>query len=146
MSRQTWGFTLEGVPGVKARARSVAGGRPRKEGRTETFERRVAGAALEEGIRWLKGFVFEVRISIYLPDFRAKDGDNIAKVILDGLQKAGPACLPNDDLFHVPHQEATLAGVDRGRPRTLVEVLRRPARGAEAGSPERHLFEAGAGR
>ena len=143
MSERSWSFEISGVPGVKERARAEGGRvRPRSTGKGRRFELLVAGAAIEAGVRWLEGFVFEVQVGIWLPDFRVKDGDNVIKAVLDGLQKAGAACLPGDDLFRVPRQTPFLGGVDRAHPRIKVEILRRRARGAEAGSPDRKLYEA----
>lgn len=138
MSGKAWRFEIEGTPQTKGRARhDPRTGGVRTPDRTRSFEQRIAGAALEAGVRYLDGFVFEVKVGIYLPTRRPKDTDNVLKVVLDGLQRAGAACLPNDDVFHVPRVEVVLLGVDRAAPRLEVEILRREARGDEGGTKKR---------
>lgn len=135
MSAKKWAFRIEGVPEVKGRAR-MEGGKVRTPTKTVGYEARVAGAAIENRVRWIDGYVFEVSIVVWLPDFRLKDGDNILKVILDGLQKGGARCLPGDDLFRVPKKTVEFGGVSRLKLGVDIEIIRRLARGSEEGSPE----------
>lgn len=122
----SWTLQVRGVPRTKARARrdgrSRAGGHFHTPDTTSDFEALVAGAAIEAGVKWEEGFSFAVEIEIWLPNRRAKDGDNVAKVVLDGLQKAGRRVLPSDDLFHVPRISVVLAGVSPARPRLEIRI------------------------
>ena len=128
--RNEWIFEVEGTPQPKERARQGQTGRGGKaKGKahffpataTVDYESKIAGAAMEAGLRWA-GLPFRVEVSVYVPDRIARDGDNILKSVLDGLQKAGPGALPGDDLFRVPEKEIRLGGIDRARPRIVVRI------------------------
>ena len=121
----TWRFTVEGTPQPKQRARhdrTRRGAAPRVDARTLTFEQRVAGAAIEVGVALPDGAAMRVHVDLWLPDHRSKDGDNIVKAVLDGLQKAGKLALPDDSLAYVPSGGWTLAGYSPRRPRTEIAI------------------------
>ena len=111
---RAWTFRVDGVPGTKGRPRFGLG-QARPEGRTVRYEQLVAGAAAVAGVRWAPDRAFSIHVRIWTPDRRVKDGDNVVKVILDGLQKAGAACLPDDGLACVPRGSWEGMGVDRRR-------------------------------
>lgn len=122
---RSWTFIVEGTPQPKQRARhdhKRRGAGPRVEAKTLNFEQRVAGAAIVAGVSMPEGGAMRVDVELWLPDRKAKDGDNIVKAVLDGLQKAGNLVLPDDSLRYVPRGAWALAGYSPVRPRTVVTV------------------------
>lgn len=109
-----WTFRIDGVPGVKGRPR-FGQGQAHGQTKSRRYEQLVAGAAAVAGVRWADDRAFAVHLRIWTPDRRTKDGDNIIKAVLDGLQKAGAACLPDDSLAHIPRASWEWMGVDRFR-------------------------------
>lgn len=116
-----WTFVVDGIP-TKDRARADRGRRPHPTPRTQLFEQAVAGAAIEAGVRWADGSAYSVVVAIFAPNRRRRDGDNVDKAVLDGLQRAGRRVLPDDDLMHVPNRHTYLAAIDRARPRIEITI------------------------
>jgi Holliday junction resolvase RusA-like endonuclease len=129
-----WLISVEGVIRTKERPRVGAQGQVYTTRTTREYEMEVAASALGAGVRWLDGFVFELTFKLWVPDRRSKDWDNIDKIWLDGLQRAGRLTLPVDDIFHIPVKHLHLTGIDKIRPRVELKISRRPAVGCEAGA------------
>lgn len=112
-------FTIPGcpVPWERVTPRG-AGGRTLTPKRTRDYESRVAVSAWAAGV-WLKGKPVRVIISCYFPDRRHRDLDNIAKAILDGLQR--PKLLTGDHWEAVPSLTITGA-LDAANPRAVVTI------------------------
>ncbi len=82
-------FTIPGVPAPKQRPRRGKGGHFYTPGKTQAYEDAVKGHALA-GMRrcgWQRtpGGSYALTVRAFLPDRRRRDGDNIGKVIADGL-------------------------------------------------------------
>lgn len=97
--------------------------------RTTSFERQVAAAAQEAGLRAGAG-PCEVALRVWLPvEANRMDLDNIAKSVLDGLVLAGKAALVDDSVRHVRRIVAEFGGIDGVNPRTLIRVRLLPEDG-----------------
>ena len=129
-----WIFTIDGPPKSKERPRGVkATGHHHTATSTRQYERRVAGAAMEAGLEIGDGQC-DVSIRVWVrpsaksasePRRRAKikkDLDNIAKVILDGLLKAGRGALADDNVDHVRSVLCVRAGWS-GRERVEIKIV-----------------------
>lgn len=110
-------FTVPGNPVPAQRARTMRGGWSFTPKRTVDAEAAVAATYrhVAKG-RWFDGPVY-LLCWFYLGDRRAKDLDNLAKTVLDGLTK-GHAW--NDD-SQVKALEA-YAHYDKANPRTVVRI------------------------
>jgi len=122
-----WEFVIPGVPGVKDRHRQGRSGSGKgRHGftpdRTVDYERLIAGAAIVAGLRVGDGDC-DITIIVWLSDRRRKDPDNIEKVVLDGLQKAGPMALADDSIFHIRNLLIRRGGADRARPGLEIEIV-----------------------
>ena len=112
-------FTVPGKPQGKQRPRLGKGGRVYTPSATRRYELAVAWAAL--GARpalWAKTGRFVVEVTMYFPDWRRRDVDNVLKAVLDGMQ----GVLYEDDSQVVV--ASAIKWLDRERPRTEVVVKR----------------------
>jgi len=112
-------FVVYGKPQGKQRPRLGKGGRVYTPKETKRYECAVAWAALGARPRtWSKAGRFVVEVTMYFPDLRRRDIDNVLKAALDGMQ----GVLYEDD------SQVVIAGaikwLDRERPRTEVVVRR----------------------
>ena len=110
-------FTIPGKPQGKERPRLSKGGLVYTPRATKRYERAMAWAALgARPLSWALTGHFRVEVVCYFPDNRRRDGDNVLKAVLDGMQ----GVLYDDD------SQVTFAlvikNVDRERPRTEVMV------------------------
>jgi Holliday junction resolvase RusA-like endonuclease len=116
-------FTVPGPPVPKQRARQGRGGHWYTPPETRGYELAVSACGTVARIRsrWPKADPvgrFDVMIHVFLPDERARDVDNIAKSILDAL---------NRNVWRDDRQVARLVvnrHVDRATPRTEVTIAR----------------------
>jgi len=116
-----WTMVVEGVPGTKGRPRIGAGGHFFTPTKTTAYEKLVAGVAIVAGLR-VGTHPCAVVIRVWLPNLRKKDPDNVAKVVLDGLVKAGPRAIADDSFAIIRSLTVVLAGIDAARPRVEVDV------------------------
>jgi Holliday junction resolvase RusA-like endonuclease len=123
-------FVVEGPPQPKERARMGAGGRWFTPKRTREYETRVANAALvamqllkRSGHVWPRDAAYRVELLVCFPDARKRDGDNVLKAVLDGLNPRGKSRM--DGVWRDDSQVDTstvVRRVDRTRPRVEVVV------------------------
>lgn len=153
-----WTFTIDGVPRTKERPRLGQSGRGKSGGqhhhtsqRTADYEAVVGAAAMEAGVLVGDGEC-DIVIEIWIMPSTAsegqdrrrsrqrKDPDNIAKVVLDGLLKAGKGALRDDGLDHIRNLLVVRAGYSRHErvTVTIIEVTEReqPFVGFSQGKPE----------
>lgn len=136
-----WNFTIDGVPKAKERPRlgrsgKKAGGHHYTPDSTAEYEGLVGGAAMEAGLLIGDGQC-DVVIEVWLTPSKKseteeipqsqvdKDPDNVSKVIMDGVLRAGAGALGDDDFDHIRNLQVTRRGYSR-RPRvevTVIEVL-----------------------
>lgn len=138
-------FTIEGNPQPKQRARRGKGGHHYTPDETRRYETRVREtavlAAMDAGLPrrepQASGVSGKCRVHyltrplrvdahIFWPDARRRDGDNVYKSILDGMQPArsrgfrvGLGLIEDDDLVHEHH---VYEAIDRERPRVEIVV------------------------
>lgn len=79
-------FTVPGPPVAKQRPRRGPAGNWYTPRRTQQFEEAVAWAATAAGVQLEPGVPYTVQIHFYLSSHR-RDADNLAKSVLDGLQR-----------------------------------------------------------
>ena len=78
-------FAIPGKPQPKQRARKGANGRWYTPSETQKYERLVGALARVARLHgWRMDARYAVAISVFAPDKRRRDLDNIAKSILDG--------------------------------------------------------------
>lgn len=113
-------FTVPGQPVPKERARAGRGKHHFTPARTRDYEQRVRLCAQSERPRsWPMVGEYVVVITAYFADARARDIDNVAKSLLDGL---------NGIAWDDDSQVTTLSisrHIDRVNPRASVWVYRR---------------------
>ena len=113
-------YALDGDPVPTARPRFGKGGRAYQDARSREAqaEHRQAGRlALPDG--WPKDARYSVKLAFQLPGGRAKDLDNLAKTVLDGLN--GVAWDDDSQVDSMSLQKA--AYCDDGATIVSVEVL-----------------------
>ncbi|MBU1483160.1 MAG: RusA family crossover junction endodeoxyribonuclease [Gammaproteobacteria bacterium] len=129
-----WRFVIDGAPGTKQRARSGrrAGGRHHTTANNIHYEALVAGAAMEAGVDVGDGQC-DIIIEVWAQASDASEGeerrrarvkkdlDNITKIVLDGILKAGAGALADDNIDHVRSITSVRAGW--GRPRVEVTII-----------------------
>ena len=150
-----WTFTIEGIPRAKGRPRlgrtgALAGGHHYTPDTTTQYEGLVGGAAMEAGLLVGDGQC-DIVIEVWLPDSKKsatgpipkprqrKDPDNVAKVICDGMLKAGTSAFADDDFAHVRNLHVIRRGYSRRRPRvdvTVIEVLADASNADSAPEPQ----------
>lgn len=54
-------------------------------------------------------------VTVYVPDRRRRDPDNVLKALLDALDKSG--AIEDDDFKHLPDLRVVYGGLDRENPR-----------------------------
>jgi Holliday junction resolvase RusA-like endonuclease len=116
-------FVVPGALVPKQRARQGKGGHWYTPPETRAYEQAISayGTTTRLRHRWPTADAsseFEVTINLFLPDARARDVDNIAKSVLDGL---------NQNIWKDDRQVARLVvnrHVDRERPHTRVSIAR----------------------
>ena len=81
-------FTVPGPPVAKQRPRRAPAGHWYTPQRTKDYEDQVAWEAKAAGVVLEAGKRYRIRLDIYLSTHR-RDLDNIAKSLLDGLNKLG---------------------------------------------------------
>jgi Holliday junction resolvase RusA-like endonuclease len=110
-------FTCEGPPQPKERARACSNGKHITPKKTRAYERLVGTiAGLQRPRMWRLDGRYRVEMRAYFGDARARDVDNVAKSVLDGLNRV---------LWHDDRQVVRVACekfVDRARPRIEVWV------------------------
>lgn len=115
-------FTIPGPPQPKERARRGRGNRWYTPERTRRYESAVGETAQvavfgQHGFNWRTDVSYHVELSLYFPDARAKDIDNVAKACLDGCNKI---------LWADDRQVARVTvsrDIDRANPRTEIVVV-----------------------
>lgn len=116
-------FSVLGPPQPKQRARRCPNGKHVTPQRTRDYERLVGSVALMLRPRgWKLDGEYHVEVRAYFPDARGRDVDNVAKSVLDGLNRV---------LWHDDRQVIRCSSekhIDRERPRIdvwveLVEVV-----------------------
>lgn len=137
-------FTVEGKPQPKQRARRGRNGVHYTPDETRRYERRVretaVRAAMEarlprgEALVNGRGTVFaayltkplRVDVHVFWPDARRRDGDNLYKAVLDGMQperkkrvRVGLGLIDDDDRVREHH---VYEAIDRERPRVEIVV------------------------
>jgi Holliday junction resolvase RusA-like endonuclease len=121
-------FTVLGLPQAWQRARVSADGKHFTPPKTRRYERLVATVAgLQRPPAWRLDGTYRVEVHAYFPDARPRDVDNVAKAVLDGLNRV----LWNDDRQVV--RIVSEKHVDRARPR--IEVTVELVAPAELGAP-----------
>lgn len=116
MSSTIHAFTVLGPPQPKERARACPNGKHVTPLKTRRYERLVGTVAgLQAPRNWRLDGTYRVEVRAYFADRRTRDVDNVAKAILDGLNKI----LWRDDRQVV--RIVSEKHVDRAAPR--VEVL-----------------------
>ena len=109
-------FAVLGTPQPKQRARRGRTGRWYTPAATVAYEAAVGWAAREAGIHQPCTGPVRLAVSLWFPDRRRRDVDNVAKSVLDGL---------NGIAWSDDSQVAELSvsrDVDRDRPRALITV------------------------
>ncbi len=126
-----WTFTIDGVPRTKERPRLGQSGRGGSGGQhhhtattTVDYERAVGGAAMEARLLIGDGQC-DIIIEVWLmpsivsegearPRSRQrKDPDNVAKVVMDGMLKAGKGALADDGFDHIRNLHVARGGYSR---------------------------------
>lgn len=110
-------FTVLGPPQPKERARACPNGKHVTPLKTRRYERLVGTVACLQVPRgWPLDGIYVVEVQAYFADRRARDVDNVAKAVLDGLNKV---------LWRDDRQVLRLVSekhVDRAKPRVEVRV------------------------
>lgn len=110
-------FTVNGPPQPKERARATRSGRHFTPTRTRKYEELVGEVAgLLRPPDWCLDAIYHVEVRSFFPDRRPRDADNVAKSVLDGLNKI---------LWRDDRQVVRLVSekhLDRDRPRAEVEI------------------------
>lgn len=117
--RVKWMFTVNGVRG-KQRPRVVRG-RAFTPPETVEYERLIAASAINAGVA-VGNRECRVTVDVWTSNRRRRDLDNILKIVLDGLQKAGPSVLADDCATVVREMGIVWRGVDKTAPRIVVSV------------------------
>ena len=110
-------FEVLGPPQPKERARACANGKhitPKKTRRYERLVGDIARLCCPRG--WPLDGTYRVEVRAYFADRRARDVDNVAKAVLDGLNRV---------LWRDDRQVTRIASekyVDSARPRIEVQV------------------------
>ena len=115
-------FEVPGPPVPKQRPRRAPTGHWYTPKRTTDYEEAVAWAAKAANLRLEPGVLCGVRIDFYLSTHQ-RDVDNMAKSILDGLQRMGDGW--NDNQVRDLHVSVRNVG-DGGEERAVVTVYPRP--------------------
>ena len=112
-----YSFAVPGPPVPKQRPRRNASGVWYTPTRTKRYEAKVAWCARSAGLSAPLTGPVRLEILLWLSDRRRRDVDNIAKSIVDGLNRIAWA-----DDSQVTSLTISRAGVDRDRPRTEVTI------------------------
>lgn len=114
-------FEVPGPPVPKQRPRRAPSGHFYTPKRTTDYEEAVAWAAKAARLELLPGVAYGVKIDFYVSTYK-RDVDNMAKSVLDGLQRLGDGWNDNQvrDLQIQSH-----GVVDGGKERAVVTVYRR---------------------
>lgn len=129
----TFAFTVLGPPQPKERARACPNGKHVTPKKTRAYERLVGTiAGLTRPLAWRLDGSYRVELRVFFPDARTRDVDNVAKSLLDGLNKV----LWQDD--RQVERLVVERAVDRERPRVDVTVDALPAASSTA-MPHRQM-------
>ncbi len=110
-------FSVQGPPVPKERARRCPNGKHVTPKRTRDYESLVGGIAMMLRPRgWKLDGQYRIEVRAYFPDARGRDVDNVAKSILDGLNRV----LWKDDRQVI--RCVSEKHIDRERPRVEVWV------------------------
>lgn len=119
-------FTVPGNPVPKERARRGKGGRWYTPQRTRDYARRVASAAGHSVLLHFGGWSddgrYRVEVTVVHPDRRARDVDNVAKAILDGINRVTTAPAVWRDDSQVAELVVRRAEPDKANPRVEVTI------------------------
>ena len=115
-------FEIPGPPVPKGRPRRSPDGHWYTPKRTTDYEEAVAWAAKAARLELVPGVAYGVKIDLYLSTYK-RDVDNIAKSLLDGLQRLGDGWNDNQ----VRDLQVRSHGVLEAREeRAVVTVYQRP--------------------
>ena len=110
-------FTVPGKPQPKQRARVTRSGGAFTPKETRNYERAIAIVGMNARPKsWPLDARYDVGLALYFPDRRRRDGDNVVKSVLDGLN----GVLWDDDSQVTSCRFAKL--VDASDARTVVTV------------------------
>ncbi len=114
----TYEFTIPGPPIAKQRPRRAAAGHWYTPRRTVEFEETVAWSAKAAGVKLDPEKRYTLTLRFYLSTF-TRDVDNLAKSVLDGLQRMGQEWDDSqvDNLLIYTHSVR-----DASQEKTVVEV------------------------
>lgn len=110
-------FCVLGPPRPKARARACSNGKHVTPQKTRDYERLVGSiAGIQRPRQWRLDGTYRVEVRAYFGNARCRDVDNVAKSVLDGLNRV---------LWHDDRQVVRVVSekhIDRLRPRIEVWV------------------------
>lgn len=111
----TYRFEVPGKPVPWQRVKRGRNGATYVPKETRAYEAKVGWCAKQAGVRPIVGPV-RLEMQFYVPDNRARDGDNLQKAVMDGLK--GIAYTDDSQV----KQWGGSIGVDKENPRALVAI------------------------
>lgn len=115
-------FLVEGKPATKQRPRHTKSGFTYTPPETRAAEKAVRDTFLETidssfSVPFEKEFDLRLEVEAFMPDLRARDWDNVGKLVSDALNKVAY----RDD-SQIKEAEVTIS-LDRKNPRTLTRLF-----------------------